>query len=207
MGLVAVFFLVGINYILSISIQTFLWHLWQPNLICRSRWFKKLFCSFFCFISKHDFYVSTMLFQIKLIAIVNLIFNVSDFLRSFTGWKLPLWKMTYSLNGPVINLLFYCHIVLYWEKVTSYDKFSHRLILEDQIGEFHYLNLLMKVSKCWKKMNFQEFQLTWKIWKHYTKPTASQHKSLLRLWNKSLYRKIHRNTQTFAFQELRECNS
>ena len=24
---------------------------------------------------------------------------------------------------PMSNLLFYCHVILYWEKVTSYEKF------------------------------------------------------------------------------------
>ena len=43
------------------------------------------------------------------------------------------YQVTYFLNGPIFNLLFFCHIVLYWEKVTSYEKFSHNLTLEVQI--------------------------------------------------------------------------
>ena len=42
-------------------------------------------------------------------------------------------QMTYFWNGPMFNLLFYCHIVLYWENVTSYEKFSNRLTAEVQI--------------------------------------------------------------------------
>ena len=34
------------------------------------------------------------------------------------------------LNGSKFNLSFYFHIVLYWEKVTSYQKFSHNLTFE-----------------------------------------------------------------------------
>ena len=36
------------------------------------------------------------------------------------------------LNGPLVNLLFYCHIILYWEKLTYYEKFSRNITLEDQ---------------------------------------------------------------------------
>ena len=41
-------------------------------------------------------------------------------------------QVTHFLNGPMLNLLFYCHIILYWEKVTSYKKFSHNLTLKVQ---------------------------------------------------------------------------
>ena len=37
---------------------------------------------------------------------------------------------TYLFNDPMFNLLFLCHIVLYREKVTSCEKFSHNLTLE-----------------------------------------------------------------------------
>ena len=36
------------------------------------------------------------------------------------------------LNGPMNNLLFYCHIFIHAEKVTSEEKFSHNLTLEVQ---------------------------------------------------------------------------
>ena len=42
------------------------------------------------------------------------------------------YQVTYFLNGPMLNLLFFI-IVLYWEKVTSYEEFSHNLTLEVQI--------------------------------------------------------------------------
>ena len=37
------------------------------------------------------------------------------------------------LNGPMFNLLIYCHIILYWEKETYYEKFGHNLTLEVHI--------------------------------------------------------------------------
>ena len=37
-------------------------------------------------------------------------------------------------NDPMFNLLFYCHIILYRDKVTSYEKFNHNLTLEVQIA-------------------------------------------------------------------------
>ena len=49
------------------------------------------------------------------------------------GVKNAIMQVTYFLNSPMFNLLFYCHVILYWEKVTSYEKFSHNLILEGQI--------------------------------------------------------------------------
>ena len=33
--------------------------------------------------------------------------------------------ITYFLNSPMVKLLFYCHIFIYREKVTSYEKYSY----------------------------------------------------------------------------------
>ena len=41
-------------------------------------------------------------------------------------------QVTYFLNGPMSHVL-YCHIILYREKVTSDEEFSHTLTLEVQI--------------------------------------------------------------------------
>ena len=41
--------------------------------------------------------------------------------------------LTYFLHGSMVNLLFYCHINLYWERVTSYEKFGQNFTLEVQI--------------------------------------------------------------------------
>ena len=58
------------------------------------------------------------------------------------GMKNTMMHVTYFANGPMIILLFYCHIVLYWEKITSCDEFSHSLTLEVQIGKFKRFNAI-----------------------------------------------------------------
>ena len=74
--------------------------------------------------------------------------------------------------------------------------------------------LLMEVLKCWKVV---EFQLKWKILKHFTSSkqrtalrkffSPQPDKSFLLLWNKDSLAEIHRGTKIFAFQELRKYSS
>ena len=47
--------------------------------------------------------------------------------------KNAFMQVTYFLNEPTGNLLFYCHIILYREKVTSKEKFSRNVTIEVQI--------------------------------------------------------------------------
>ena len=49
-----------------------------------------------------------------------------------------------QVNGPMINLLFHCHIILFLEKVTFYEKFSHSLTLETQI-----IRKILAFQCCW----------------------------------------------------------
>ena len=58
--------------------------------------------------------------------------------------KNAIIQVTHVLNGPMFNLLFYWHIISYWEKGTSHEKCSHNLTLEVQI----LLRLWTKVSLC-----------------------------------------------------------
>ena len=68
-----------------------------------------------------------------------------------------------------------------------------------------------------KWLNFQKFQLKWKILKHFTRPkqrpalrklfSPSPDKSFLRLWNNNFLAEIYWNMQKFAFQVLRWCSS
>ena len=44
-----------------------------------------------------------------------------------------IMQVTYFLNDFIFNLFFFCHIVLYWEKMNSYEKFSRNITLEVQI--------------------------------------------------------------------------
>ena len=47
-------------------------------------------------------------------------------------------QVTYFLNGPMFNLLFYYHIILYLEKAISHEEFSYNLTFEVQISVFRY---------------------------------------------------------------------
>ena len=49
------------------------------------------------------------------------------------GMKNVIMQVIHFLHGSMINLLFICHITLYREKMTSYQKFSLSLTLEVQI--------------------------------------------------------------------------
>ena len=53
-----------------------------------------------------------------------------------------IMQVTCFLNGLMFNMLF-CNIVLYLEKVTSYEKFSKNRTLEVQMsGKFQHVNAL-----------------------------------------------------------------
>ena len=65
-------------------------------------------------------------------------------------------NVTYFLNGPVFNLLFYCHIVLYWEKVTSHDKFNNKSKLYEKYQRFNAIDGsvdMLKNSRISKNIN------------------------------------------------------
>ena len=49
------------------------------------------------------------------------------------GWKKAIMQVTCFLNSPMVNFLFYCHIILYWKKVTFYENFSQNTTIEVQI--------------------------------------------------------------------------
>ena len=43
-------------------------------------------------------------------------------------------QVTYYSNGPVANLLFYCHIFIYWEQVTSQENLATILPLKSKLS-------------------------------------------------------------------------
>ena len=90
------------------------------------------------------------------------------------------------------------------------------------LENFSVLMLQMKVSKCWKKLNFRKLQLEGKIVKHFMRPKqraalkkffrlppthSPPDKILLRLWSKNFLIDIYRNIQIFAFKVLQGCSS
>ena len=52
--------------------------------------------------------------------------------QSWIGWKMPLCKWHTFWMTPCFTI-FYCYIILYWEKVTSYEKLNHNLTFEVRI--------------------------------------------------------------------------
>ena len=116
-------------------------------------------------------------------------------------------QMTYFLNGPIFNLLFYCYIILHREKVTLCEKFNHNLTIDFQI----VLVIQMEVLKCWKMVEFSKISIKWKCVKHFTRikqqaalrklfslfpiPPPNQIKSYYVLWNKNFLMDIYSNIQ------------
>ena len=60
-------------------------------------------------------------------------------------------EVTILLNDPMFNLLFYCHIILNWEKVTSYKNLGTILSLKSKLsGKFQGFNAIDGKLRCWK---------------------------------------------------------
>ena len=66
----------------------------------------------------------------------------SQSVTKLNGVKNAIMQGTYFLNDSMFNL-FYCHICLYWEAVTSYEKFGHILTLT--------VPIVWKISALWWK--------------------------------------------------------
>ena len=92
-----------------------------PNWISIKKWLKKFFNNFICIFINHEFYVITLWINYrllitvfrrnKLIAIVNWIFHISDFLRSFMmSFKYGLILLRYS---SIDRILFLSPLLLY----------------------------------------------------------------------------------------------
>ena len=71
--------------------------------------------------------------------------------QSWIGWKNGIMEVTHFLNDPMFNLLFYCHIILNWEKVTSYKNWGTLLSLKSKLsGKFQGFNAIDGKLRCWK---------------------------------------------------------
>ena len=123
--------------------------------------------------------------------------------QSPVGVKNTITQSTYFLNGPMFNLLFYCNIISYWEKVTPHEKFSQNLTLEE-------------VSKCWKIVEFTKISVKMKNCKTFYKAQKSSRlNKIIQLLPNPLHQinlatsfltEIYRNKRTFAFKVLQECS-
>ena len=123
-------------------------------------------------------------------------------------------QVTYFLTGPMFNLLFYCHIISYWEKVPPYEKSKVQFIpLKSKLsGKFQRFNAIDASIEMLK--NSCVFQLKWKNAKHFTR--LKQRAALSRLISfiflprdKTFLQRytVYRNIQTFGFKVLQECSS
>ena len=123
---------------------------------------------------------------------------------------------------PCLIFYFSCHIILYWEKVSPYEKLSHSPNIEVRLsGQFQRFNAIDESIKMledsWIYKNSKR-----KIVKKFTRlkqrvtlrklsSLPSTHpppdKILLRLWNKNFLTEIYRNIYAFTFKVLQECGS
>ena len=72
-------------------------------------------------------------------------------------------QLTYFLNSLMFNLLFYCHIILYWEKVNSLRNLARILPLKSKLsGKFQRFNAIdgsIKLLKnSWNHKNFHKMK-------------------------------------------------
>ena len=128
-------------------------------------------------------------------------------LTKLHGVKSAIKQVTYFLNGLMFNLLFYCHIILYWEKVTFYEKCCHNPI------EILKNSWIPKISLRMKNCNtFYETQ-TASCLKKFIQPLPPPpapippDEIVLCLRSKNFLTEIYRNIQTFAFKVLHKCSS
>ena len=78
----------------------------------------------------------------------------------FNGTKNPLCKWHTFWMAPCLICFLYYHIILYWEKVISHEKFSHNLtFLKSKLsGKFQRFNIIDKsieiLKNSWISKNF-----------------------------------------------------
>ena len=66
-------------------------------------------------------------------------------MTKLSGVKNAIMQVIYLLNGSIFDLLFYCHIILYREKVTSYEKFNDNLTFCLKLsGTFQRFNTIVE---------------------------------------------------------------
>ena len=130
-------------------------------------------------------------------------------------------QVTYFLNGLMFNLF---NLMFYIErKWLLIINLAAILPLKSQLsGKFQHFNAIDRSLKLLKKsLNFQKFQLKWKIAKHFLRP--KQRAALRKLFillplqlhqlkpyyvsEIGFFMEIYRNIQKFAFKVLQECSS
>ena len=130
-------------------------------------------------------------------------------MTQMSGMKNAVTPVIHFLNGPQLNFLFYCHIILY--SVTSYEKFSQNGTFEFQTGKPQRFNAIDgsiemqkngSISKNFSKMkNIKIFlnKLQAALRKLFSSPPD---KNFLPLWHKNLsrYTGIYRHLLSKCFE-------
>ena len=126
--------------------------------------------------------------------------------------KIPIMQVAYFLNSPMFNLLFYCYIVLFWEKVTSYEKFNSQNCMKNfsvfiaidksikMLNLVEFSKILIKMKNCKTFYKVKQRAILRKLSCH-SKPD----KILLRLWNKNFvrrYTEIYRHMLSENFKNM-----
>ena len=97
-------------------------------------------------------------------------------------------------NGPMFNLSFYYHSFLYWEKVTSYEKYNHKWKLYGKFQRFNAIDRSIKMLK--NGWISKKFQLERKIVKHF--PRVKQRVALKKLFSHSTTPSINQIKSYYA---------
>ena len=141
--------------------------------------------------------------------------------------KNAIMQVIYFLNSPAFNMLFYCHIILFWEKVDFLWKILPWSCpwpwISNCLENLSVSVLLMEISKCWKMVEFsknynQNEELKKrstrpKLWANLRKlfclPPSPHHqmKSYYVFGTKMFlirYTEIYRNIQKIAFKVFQE---
>ena len=92
------------------------------------------------------------------------------------GVKSDIMQVTYFLNC-LMFILFCCHFVLFWEKVTSYEKFNHEAKL---YGKFQRFNAIDGSIEMLKMVKFPKISIKIRNCKtFYEAQTASPLKEII----------------------------
>ena len=108
------------------------------------------------------------------------------------------WHTFWMAPGLIVFLLSY---FLYWEKVTSYAKFSHNLTIEVQIVPKISDRFLIELKNCKTLYEVQTASRLKEIYQHHPKPTPHQIKSYYFSGANILFGDIQRYTGIF-FQSV-----
>ena len=120
----------------------------SKDTICYLLWYNVIRCS------SHIYKKPSFLALHSLSFLVNNTKEVIDenweSVTQVNGKKNVIMQVTYFLNDSVLNIMFYCHVITYWQRVPPLEKFNRSLtcLSLNCLENFIVLMLLMEISKC-----------------------------------------------------------